>query len=278
MLKRVLITGGDERAARMAPMLEAEGFEVHTLGLFQGDERGLQTGWAHALLFPYPRSVAGGLVPTLTGLTLRPEDALACAAPGAVALHGAGLEKHLLAAGEGLRWTAYSHDERFLTMNAELSAEAAVYEAMGMTDEALMGMTMLVTGYGRFARALALRLKALGATVWVAARRQAQRLAAASDGMRAADFSELADVLPRVSMALNTVPAPVLDNEQLSLMKPGACLLELASAPYGFDRARAEAAGLKTALLPGLPARYAPQSAARALKQACVRLMLEAAP
>ena len=37
---------------------------------------------------------------------------------------------------------------------------------MGRTGEALSDMAVLVTGYGRFGRALAKRLKALGADVW----------------------------------------------------------------------------------------------------------------
>ena len=85
----------------------------------------------------------------------------------------------------------YWEDERLESCNAQLSAEAAVCEAMQRTDFALMDQTVLVTGYGRFARALASRLHALGAEVWIAARREEQRLAAAGDGLHAVSMELL---------------------------------------------------------------------------------------
>ena len=137
-------------------------------------------------------------------------------------------------------------------------------------------MAVLVTGYGRFGRALAKRLKALGADVWVAARREEQRLAARSDGMRAASLLELPALAGRMDMVLNTIPARVLGTEALAALPKGAWLLELASAPYGFDRDAAARLGLNVEVLPALPARYAPQSAARALKQVSLELLREA--
>ena len=80
----------------------------------------------------------------------------------------------------------------------------------------------------------------------------------------------------RVDMVLNTIPARVLGTETLAALPKGAWLLELASAPYGFDRDAAAAMGLNVEVLPALPARYAPRSAARALKQVSMELLREA--
>lgn len=279
MLKKVLLIGGDERAARMASLLAADGYETQTLGLFSRDERLARPAEAEALVFPYPRSAADGLTPTFTGLSVHPQDVLAAAKPGTLVLSGAGLE-NWQDSGEalGLTWKRYESDESFLQANAEISAEAAVFEAMRMTDTTLMDLTALVTGYGRFGRALALRLAALGAQVWVAARREQQRAWARSDGLQAVGLKELAQVLPRVGLVLNTVPAPVFSPDSLSLLPRDAALMELASAPYGFDLKAAAALGLKAQRLPGLPARYAPASAAGALKQAVRRLLEEETP
>ena len=46
----------------------------------------------------------------------------------------------------------------------------------------------------------------------------------------------------------------------------GARLLELASPPYGFDRAAAEELGKHVELCGGLPGKCAPQAAAQALR------------
>ena len=77
-------------------------------------------------------------------------------------------------------------------------------------------------------------------------------------------------------MLLNTIPAQVVGERTLQALGAGKWILELASAPYGFDRDLAKALGLCCDVLPGLPARYAPISAARAVKRAIVRALSEA--
>ena len=194
LLRKLLVAGGDGRMLRLARMLAGDGFAVSTLGLVSGDEKTAGVASAQALLFPYPFAVRDGRVPTLTGLTLHPEDVLDGARPGAALLAGAGLGPCLEspeAQAKRFRVYLYESSPAFLDRNAELSAEGALAQAMGRTGDALSDMAVLVTGYGRFGRALAKRLKALGADVWVAARREEQRLAARSDGMRAASFAEL---------------------------------------------------------------------------------------
>ena len=190
LLRKLLVAGGDGRMLRMARMLAGDGFDVSTLGLVSGDEKTAGIASAEALLFPYPFAVRDGRVPTLTGLTLHPEDVLESARPGAVLLAGAGLEACLEApeTRRRVRLFLYESSPAFLERNADLSAEGALVQAMGRTGDALPDMTVLVTGYGRFGRALAAKLKTLGADVWVAARREEQRLAARSDGMRAASL------------------------------------------------------------------------------------------
>ena len=65
--------------------------------------------------------------------------------------------------------------------------------------------------------------------------------------------------------AVNTVPATVFGPREL-VARGGARLLELASAPYGFDLTAAEAMGRRVELCPGLPGTYAPRAAAAAMR------------
>jgi len=261
-MQRWLLVGGDRRAECLEALLKQDGYEVNTLGLHAGDERTAEVEKADVLLFPYPFSVRNGCVPTLTGLTLHPQDVLTKQKPGAVLL-----------AGRGLEGRSYMESNALEMRNAEISAEAAVCEAMQRLDAALMDAKLVVVGYGRFGRALARRLRALGAQVWAAARREEQRKLALQDGMQALVIADLPAVLGEMDMVLNTVPAQVLGEEALNAVKPGTWLLELASAPYGFDRALAGKLGLRCEVLPALPARYAPQSAALALRAAICELL-----
>lgn len=261
---------------RLAHLLRAKGFQVNTWGLREGD--GSPEAVADALLFPYPYAVKGGTVPVLTGAPLCPEAILQHAKEDALVLAGSGLENAVAEEnrlGKRLRLLRYDQHEPFLQANADISAEAAVYEAMGLLEETVAGRTALVTGYGRFGRALARRLRLLGADVWVAARREEQRLNASADGMRALPPDCVPEIAPELSLVLNTVPARILSARTLKRLPRNCVLLELASAPGGFDPAEADKAGLRTAYLPGLPARYAPQSAAKALMDACETLLTE---
>ena len=269
MLK-MLVAGGDRRMLLLAELLQKDCFPVDTLGLKKNDEAAARPEQADAVLFPYPFAVRGGLVPTLTGLPMRPQDVPI--RPAAAVLAGAGLEKVL--ARPVIR---YDQSPGFLQRNADLSAEAAVSAMMEKSDLALMDSRALVTGYGHFGRALARRLRSLGTLVTVAARRETQLLLAETDGMDVVPLEAMGEAMPDQDWVLNTIPARVFTERVLDRIPRSAWLLELASAPYGFDKGEAVKLGLQVDLLPGLPARYAPRSAAMALKQACLDLVKEEA-
>lgn len=268
-MKNIMVAGGDRRMLLLAERLRKDGYEVHTLGLTAGDEEKRMIA-PDLLLMPYPFSVKNGKVPTLTGLTLQPQDVLQLAGERTILLTGAGLEEvETQFSGCMLR---YTDADDFLAHNAELSAEAAVFETMLHSDLALADSRILVMGYGAFGRMLAMKLKALEAEVWVAVRREQQRAQAESEGMNAILLAQLGQIIPDMKMILNTIPAWVLDETLLEKVPEGCWLLETASAPYGFDRQAAGKMGKQCALLPGLPARYAPASAALVLYRAVQQL------
>jgi len=270
-LKRILLVGGDRRALLLSGLLADDGYTVETIGLTDSDQEKVHIGQADAVLFPYPFSVKAGCVPVLEGDSIRPEEILMQLKKDACILSGAGLAGYVPQ--KTFRWMRYTDAPEFAERNAALSAEAAVCEAMLHGRLALMDMQILVTGYGLFGRALAQKLRALGAKVWVAARREAQRNQAVADGMKALSLQELETVLPRMNLVLNTIPANILDEHLLKRIPRDCWLLEMASAPYGFDRELAKALGVSCAHLPGLPARYAPASAALILYDAVRELL-----
>ena len=153
-------------------------------------------------------------------------------------------------------------DEEYTLENARLSAEGAVSAAMRRMPFALSDSTCLVIGYGRIGRALTGMLRGLGARVIVAARRAESRLEA---GEGSVPLEGLAQALPKADVIFNTVPALVLPRERLALARPDALLLELASAPYGFDLLLARKLGLRAELESGIPGRYCPRTAAKIL-------------
>ena len=169
-----------------------------------------------------------------------------------------------------LRLCRALNDERFALENASLTAEGAVYAAMGASSLAIRDARCLVSGYGRIGKRLTELLISLGAHVTVAARRQESRDEA---GENSIPIGAVPDALPDVDLVFNTVPALILDENALRFLPRSACLIELASPPYGTDLDAARRMGLNVLLESGVPGRYCPRSAALVLLDYIERMM-----
>ena len=170
-----------------------------------------------------------------------------------------------------LQYVNLWEDERLLRENAYLTAEAAVASAMRESRLAMAGLNCAVIGYGRIGRSLTEILLNLGAHVTVISGREAKRSAARAIGADAAALAEVAGALTGQDVIFSTPPATVLDAAALKNVSAEAQLIDLASPPYGFDLDAARELGLHARREPGLPGRYCPLSAARALYSAVLR-------
>lgn len=119
----------------------------------------------------------------------------------------------------------------------------------------------MVVGYGRVGRALAARLRALGAEVTVCAPTADQRAAAAAGACRALPLDRLPDAAAGADFLFNTVPAPVIGADALGNLPDDALLMDLASPPGGFDRPAVEVRGIALRRSPGIPGRVVPLTA-----------------
>lgn len=170
----------------------------------------------------------------------------------------------------------YAHLEEYQIANARLTAEGAV--ALLRPETGLSGAHVLLLGYGRIARLLARELQKAGALVTAAARSGEQRAWAEAEGIEALPLDALSDALDRFDVIIGTIPAPVLTEPLLALVRKDALLLELASAPGGIDAAAAHERGLRYIRAPGLPAKYAPERAAVILRDAVYAAAAEPLP
>ena len=235
-IMRVYVSGNSPRDAYLKCLLEREGHETPASGPWD------------AVFLSLPRSV---LHPG-EAAQLRKGQKIVC---GNIE---SGLEKLIIEN----EWKTYRilNDERFARENAELTAEGALYYAARQSDSALKNSRCLVIGYGRIGRALTERLRALGACVTVAARREESRREA---GENSVGTDEIKGVLPEMDFVFSTAPAPLLMEDGLRAARKSALLMELASPPYGIDLAAARALGLRVSLESGVPGRYCPRSAAQ---------------
>ena len=170
----------------------------------------------------------------------------------------------------------YARREEYQIANAQLTAEGAI--ALLRPETGLSGAHVLLLGYGRIARLLARELQKAGALVTAAARSAEQRAWAEAEGIEALPLDALSDALDRFDVIIGTIPAPVLTEPLLALVRKDALLLELASAPGGIDAAAAHERGLRYIRAPGLPAKYAPERAAVILRDAVYAAAAEPLP
>ncbi len=205
--------------------------------------------------------------------------ALQGAGQGTLILAGRpGLPVRLAAREAGLPLIDYFRRPELECLNAVPTAEGCLELLLRLRERTIWESAFLVLGYGRVGRAVARRLALLGGRVTVAARSPEQRANARCSGCRAAALTALPALLPGFDAVINTIPAPVLTEPLLALVRKDALLLELASAPGGIDAAAAHERGLRYIRAPGLPAKYAPERAAVILRDAVYAAAAEPLP
>ena len=151
----------------------------------------------------------------------------------------------------------YSDNETFLFENAYITAQCALKLTLENIDTLVYGKRAFVVGYGRIGKYLASMLRALGAVVFVYARRREITLDASYNGCIPASLDDIKAVSPDI--IYNTVPGVIIKNEYLSSLASDPILYELASSPGGFESTD----GVISAS--GLPGRMMPKSAAKAI-------------
>ena len=275
---RFAVIGGDKRTEHLAALLLRDGHRLRSFALERAAlspeisrESCLQSCvyGADCVLLPLPAERGGRLHAPLSAEELGMPALIEALWPGQL-LIGGGLQEETVTAAlrGGLRVADLLRQPALAVGNAALTAEGAIGRLIEHSERALWGGRALVLGWGRIGRILALRLSALGAQVTVAARSARDRAMAEALGCAAADYAGLDGILGDFDFIVNTVPARVLTEGMLCLIRPDALLLELASPPGGFDRTLAQNIGLHAVAAPGLPGETAPEAAALLLRQA----------
>lgn len=164
----------------------------------------------------------------------------------------------------GYRCTDLLKDQRYLAKNAMITAYCALSLAEKEMKVTWEDCPVLILGWGRIGKCLGNLLKALGARVSVAARKEADLSMLAALGFDAREISSLDCILRRYRVIFNTVPHPVLSRSQLELCRKDCVLVELASSP-GMD-------GSNVIDGRGLPGRLAPESAGKLIARTVLGL------
>ena len=280
--KNIWVAGGDPRQAALAGLLADDGHSVHTYALEQGQGMHCEPSMdgadrADCVVLPLPAAGADGRLNTpLLEESHDLGEVLDALRPGQLVCAGmAGEGLRRMAEERGLLLRDYFAREELAVLNAIPTAEGAIQIAMEELPVTLHGARVLVVGFGRLGKALAPRLRALGARVWVSARRYEQRAAAEGMGLGSEGVDRLSDWLCSDDLVFNTVPAPVLGVEELAALKEGALVIDLASRPGGVDMDAAAALGVRVIWALSLPGKVAPVTSGRYIKDTVYHIMEE---
>lgn len=280
MEREFAVIGGDMRQVHLARLLAEDGHRVVTWGLEKGEGASpvpLQKALEKPLVvLPLPVSRGGKLNLPLTDTVLETEKLWPRLRYDQL-IFGGQVEELAprLMASQGLTVLDYYRREELQVVNAALTAEGAVQQAMENTLGALAGSRCLVIGFGRIGKLLAHRLTGLCARVTVSARRFSDLAWIRSYGYEPADTGSLEEAVGDFDLIFNTVPAPVLSAGALKRVRAGCVLLELASAPGGFDGDYARSLGLRVVPAGGLPGLVAPAAAAAAVRDSIYHILEE---
>ncbi len=155
----------------------------------------------------------------------------------------------------------YYDEEELQIKNSVPTAEGAIASCIDNLPITILGMRAVVVGYGRVGRALATRLKLLGADVFVAARSTKDLSNARCDGCIPVILEEYRNLPVRCDAIFNTVPHCIFDRELLQKIHASTVIFELASKNAGVDVEAAATLGIRLIPLPSLPGRTSPVSA-----------------
>ena len=249
--KQFVIIGNDARLRHAAEGFAALGYDV--LDTPDGTAPALFRTLASAdgVILPIPAFSEG----CVTGTAL-PVPAL-CAALGPQAVLFGG---RLRAGDCPCPAVDYSVLEFFQQANAIPSAEGAIQLMMEQLPITLQNAEVLVIGFGRIGKALAVRLAALGARVTVSARKPADLSAIDALGLRSDVTGHYRHGLGSYDCIVNTAPAPVLPREAIAATRPDCFLLDLASQPGGIDFDACRALGRISRHALSLPGKVAPRT------------------
>lgn len=168
---------------------------------------------------------------------------------------------------KGISLYDYYKNDALAILNSVSTAEGVIFEAIGNTSINIHGSKTAVIGYGKAGSAIARRFVALGSEVSVAARSESALAAAKSDACKAIPLYKIAEFAKDLDIVINTVPAPVLEEDFIKKLPKTCLIIEVASAPYGVDFEAAEKHGIRVIRAPSLPGRIAPKSAGEAIAQ-----------
>lgn len=169
----------------------------------------------------------------------------------------------------------YLNREEMSVLNSIPTVEGAIKIAISETAYTLHGSKCLVMGYGRIGKLLSHSLKALGADVYVSARKYSDLAWIKAYGYKCVPFRDFDKNIDTYNIIFNTIPVNVLDFKVLPKISDSCLIIDLASKPGGVDFETAGKLGKNVIWALSLPGKVAPDTAGDILKDTIINILDE---
>jgi len=260
----ISILGGDNRFKYVKAFFEKKGFAVNSVFYGGSDEK---TEIAETVILPVPIMRNGFLNAPLTEKKVDEKSLFDILPENSVVFGGmSGEPLKEKCRRKGIRLFDYYKDEELLNKNAVLTAKATLILSKQEKIPIENG-EIFILGYGRCGKALAKVFSDVGGHVTAVTGKSA------TDEYPFIHFSELKEKISASSLVINTVPSPVLGEEELKAVNKNTTLIEIASAPFGIDFECAKKLDINVIKAPSLPGRFFPEEAGRAIAECIFKEM-----
>lgn len=163
----------------------------------------------------------------------------------------------------------YYKDESYVLKNAFLTAEGITAILIEKSNKSLFSSSVLITGYGRIAKATARILSSCGADITICSRSKDSEAQVKFDRYKHIFFDKLKEN-GKFDFIVNTVDDLVFCYDELKAVKKDALLLDVASFPGGVDELSAKALSISLIYGSALPSKYSVKTAGELIADAII--------
>ena len=277
------IIGGDLRNVKICEILSKQGNDIFTYALENAEEINEYKDIkvcntleetiekSENIILPIPFSKDGQFVHTLyTNKKLSIDEVLSRIKKEQKVFVGA-IKDNLKEKYKELQIIDLMKLEEVAVLNTIATAEGAIEIVIRETQKNIQGSKILVLGFGRVAKVVAQKFKALDAKVTCAARKQKDFAWIETLGLEYTNINQINEKIGKYNIIINTVPELILKEEQLKNVQKQTLLIDLASKPGGIDFEVAKKLELKCIWALALPGKVAPISTAEILVKSILK-------
>lgn len=280
--------GGDLRTIKLAKMLAEEGNTVYTYGLEQAEELkeiknivfcekltiAIQN--TEVVIGPIPFSSNGKEINSpFSEKNISIRELMHVIHAKVLIAGSITPEIYDLANDEYIEIIDLMKREELAVLNTISTAEGAIEIAISHTNKIIHGSKVLILGFGRIGKVLAMKLEGLSAEVTCAARKDEDFAWIKAYGHKEININTIGENLSEYDVIINTVPHLILTEKRLQYVKQDCLLIDLASNPGGIDKKAVKERNLKMIWALALPGKVAPISTAEFIKETVYNILKE---